>query len=232
MQPAAELPVSRKFPARAIHLEHEGRALVFRPTLITDADEVYEALAGSLPELKAWMPWSHLEQTPAGQVERLRACESDYFAGRELVMGLFDGGRMLSMVGLHPRVELNPNALEIGYWAPTRTAGRGYTTLGVRVAAIYAFDKLGCDRLQVSHDEENAASRRVIEKCGFEKEAVVRGLTARPTEALLAGGLRWSGRHLMWAMWPDTFAAQPWVASLRASLRYENIVGRPLSSSS
>lgn len=232
MMLAADIPVTRKFPARAIHVEHDSGPLVFRPTLMTDADEIYDALIGSLAELKAWMPWAHAESSPAHQLERLREGEADYWSGGEMVMGLFEGARMLTMVGLHPRVPLNPNGLEIGYWAPTRHAGRGFTTLGVQIAAIYAFDKLGCERLQVSHDEDNVASRRVIEKCGFAREGVARALTAKPSEELVAGGLRWSGRHPQYALFPDTFELLPWVAPLRARLRYENILGRIVTPSS
>jgi len=115
MTRAVDLPVSRKFPARAIEVEHPDGPLVFRPMLMTDADTVYESLVASLNELRAWMPWSHAEQSPAGQLERLRDGELEYFTGREMVMGLFRGDAMLTMVNLHPRVELNPNALKIGY---------------------------------------------------------------------------------------------------------------------
>jgi ribosomal-protein-alanine N-acetyltransferase len=222
------LPVSREYPARAINVETDEGPMVFRPMLMSDADQVSAETEASLPELKVWMPWSHAPQTPLTQLTRLRNGEADYFAGRELVMGLFREGAMLAMVGLHPRVELNPRALEVGYWAPTRHTRRGYTTLGVKIAAIYAFDKLACDRLQVSHDEANVASRRVIEKCGFGREGVFRNLTAAPSEELVAGGLRWSGSHPMYALFRDTFEAQPWVADLRARLRYQNILGAPV----
>ena len=171
-----DLEVSRAFPARCIRLSHGGERLVLRPMLMTDAEEVAAAVDESLPELKPFMPWAHRPQTARSQIERLRSDEASYFAGRDMVMGLFaeGSGTMRTMVGLHPRVTLNPAALEIGYWAPTAHAGRGWTTLAVQVALVYAFDRLGADRVQVMSDEANAASRRVIEKCGFALEGRLR----------------------------------------------------------
>lgn len=225
------LPVSRRYPARAIRLEHEGDALVFRPMRLTDAEEVVAAIESSLPELRAFMPWSHAPQTLEGQIDRLRAGEAKYFTGEELVMGLFRQDRaagaetMLTMVGLHPRVPLNPRGLEIGYWAPTRSAGRGYTTLGVKVALAYAFDKLDADRVQIGCDETNVASRRVIDKCGFAFEGVQRNVLMASTPELVAAGFKGTAHNPSFALFPDTFAALPWVAELRARLVYENIAG-------
>ena len=226
MSTLRELDVSRKYPARLIRVRSGGEELVFRPTLMTDAEAICEATLQSLPELKRFMPWAHVEQTPKSQLERLRGCEADYFAGEEMVMGLFGAdGAMRAMIGLHPRVPLNPNGLEIGYWAPTRFAGKGFTTLGVKIATTYAFDKLGADRVQVMCDEVNAASRRVIEKCGFVLEGVLQNFTFTPTPELVAGGFQGTRRSPMFALAPESFAALPWVEELRASLTYVNLAG-------
>jgi RimJ/RimL family protein N-acetyltransferase len=230
MSSLPELPISRAHPARLIHVRFRGEALVLGPTLMTDAEAIVEGIEASLPELRRFMPWSHLPQTVQGQLERLRGVEADYFAGRELTMGLFrerPGARreLLAMVGLHPRVPLNPRSLEVGYWAPTPHAKKGFTTFGVKCALVYAFDKLGSDRVQVMTDEANAGSRRVIEKCGFAFEGLLRNMTAAPSAALVAGGYVATGRNPMYALFPDTFAALPWVAEVRASMRWVNLAG-------
>lgn len=224
MSDLTELEVSRQFPARRIEVEHASGPLVLRPTLMTDAAEIYRAVTASLDALRAFMPWSHLPTSERQQLERLRQVEVDYFSGREMLMALFRGDEMLCMVGLHPRTPLNPRALEVGYWAPTPRAGRGWTTLGVQIAALYAFDRLGCDRLQVMCDEANAGSRRVIEKCGFAHEGTLRNATADQPQ-LAAQGYRATGKNPLFALFPDTIEALPWVAPLRPRLRYVNLAG-------
>lgn len=227
MDSLRDLDVSRAFPARCIRLSHGDERLVVRPILMTDAEAVAAAVNASLPELRAFMPWAHHPHTARTQLERIRRGEASYFAGEDLVMGLFreDDPAMRAMVGLHPRVALNPSALELGYWAPTPFAGKGFTTLAVRVAIVYAFDKLGADRVQVMCDAANAGSRRVIDKCGFAEEGLLRNVTAPPTPELVQGGYRATGLHPFFALFPDTFAEQPWAAELRARMTYVNIVG-------
>lgn len=132
------------------------------------------------------------------------------------------------MVGLHPRVPLNPSGLEVGYWAPTPHAGRGYTTFAVQCLVLYAFDKLASTRVQVMCDEANTASRRVIEKCGFAFEGVLRNLMVPATPELAAAGYELTGRFPMYALFPDTFDALPWVEAVRAGMRYENLAGHPV----
>ncbi|MFO0613000.1 MAG: GNAT family protein [Polyangiaceae bacterium] len=226
------LPVSRRYPARAIRVLGHPEALVLRPTCMTDVEEIVSAIQASLPELRAFMPWAHVPQTHEAQLDRLRAGEAKYVAGEELVMGLFRGDTFVAMVGLHPRVALNPNGLEIGYWASTPHAGKGYVTLAVRMALLYAFDKLGADRVQVGCDETNLASRRVIEKCGFAFEGVQRNILAAATPELVAGGFRGTARNPSFALFPDTIEAQPWVAELRPRLVYENLAGHEVRSRS
>ncbi len=48
------------------------------------------------------------------------------------------------------------------YW------GRGYATEAVRAVIDHAFGALGHDALQAGARVSNAASRRVLEKCGFQ----------------------------------------------------------------
>lgn len=221
-----DLPVSREHPALAVRYRGDSEVLELRPTRMGDAEAIAAAIHASLAELRVFMPWAHKPQTALTQLERLRVVEQEYFSGRELVLGLFGGdGGFRCMVGLHPRVPLNPRGLEVGYWAPTPVTNRGWTTLGVKLVAAYAFDRLGCDRLQVLHDEANVASRRVIEKCGFVREGSLRGMVHREAPELYAGGFGGTDRHGLWALFPDTFEALPWVPELRRRVRYVNLAG-------
>jgi RimJ/RimL family protein N-acetyltransferase len=196
---------------------------------MTDAEEVNRCVQASLAELQRFMPWSHAPRAIEIELQRLRGGEADYFAGREMTMGLFRGAEMLVMVGLHPRTPLNPAGLEIGYWAPTPRSGQGWTTLGVQVISCYAIDRLGCTRLQVMCDEANGASRRVIEKCGFSYEGTLRNITPPPPAELVARGYQATGLTRMHALFPDTFGGLPWVTELRRRLTYFNLLGYQVS---
>jgi RimJ/RimL family protein N-acetyltransferase len=57
---------------------------------------------------------------------------------------------------------------EIGYWLGVPYWGRGYATEAARAVIDHAFATLDHDRLVAGARVSNPASRRVLEKCGFQ----------------------------------------------------------------
>jgi ribosomal-protein-alanine N-acetyltransferase len=56
---------------------------------------------------------------------------------------------------------------EIGYWIGKPWWGHGFATEAASALVRYCFATVGFKRLICCHFEDNAASRRVIEKLGF-----------------------------------------------------------------
>jgi ribosomal-protein-alanine N-acetyltransferase len=56
-----------------------------------------------------------------------------------------------------------------------RHAGRGYTSEAVMLLVCYLFGRKRVNRMQLNIHPDNAASRRVAEKCGFTFEGLMRG---------------------------------------------------------
>ncbi len=63
---------------------------------------------------------------------------------------------------------------QTGYWLGEPYWGRGITTAAVRATAEYAMARLGLVRLEAAVFEWNAPSMRLLEKCGFVREGVLR----------------------------------------------------------
>ena len=59
---------------------------------------------------------------------------------------------------------------EVGYHIAKNSTGRGYATEALKAFLPFALDKAGVSSLDGIVLEENAASQRVLEKCGFELE--------------------------------------------------------------
>jgi RimJ/RimL family protein N-acetyltransferase len=57
---------------------------------------------------------------------------------------------------------------EPGYWIGVPYWGRGFATEAARAVIDHAFGDPGCERLQGRARVSNPASRRVLEKCGFQ----------------------------------------------------------------
>jgi RimJ/RimL family protein N-acetyltransferase len=65
-------------------------------------------------------------------------------------------------------IDLRQDGAELGYWLGASYWGRGYATEAVRAVIDYAFGELGHEVLQSGARVSNPASRRVLEKCGFQ----------------------------------------------------------------
>jgi|SRR5687768_4851537 RimJ/RimL family protein N-acetyltransferase len=69
--------------------------------------------------------------------------------------------------------KLRGDVPEIGYWFGVPYWGRGYATEATRALLDHAFTGLGYDLLHAGARVSNPASRRVLEKCGYEWTGVV-----------------------------------------------------------
>jgi RimJ/RimL family protein N-acetyltransferase len=86
----------------------------------------------------------------------------------EATFAITRDGDVIGICGVEPR----ENSREIGYWLGALYWGRGYATEAVRAVIDHAFGVLGHDVLQAGARVSNAASRRVLEKCGFQWTSV------------------------------------------------------------
>ena len=74
-------------------------------------------------------------------------------------------GAMIGACGLS---QLDRHPPEIGYWLGVKFWGKGYATEAVRAAIDHAFSDLDCEAVHSAVRVTNPASRRVLEKCGFQ----------------------------------------------------------------
>ena len=74
-------------------------------------------------------------------------------------------GSILGACGIARRPGQPP---ELGYWLGVPYWGNGYATEAARAVIDHAFADLGCDALVSGARVSNPASRRVLEKCGFQ----------------------------------------------------------------
>jgi RimJ/RimL family protein N-acetyltransferase len=77
---------------------------------------------------------------------------------------------LIGICGLRTKPRKAP---EIGYWLGAPYWGHGYATEAARAVIDHAFEDLGLERLEAGARVSNPASRRVLEKCGFQWSGVV-----------------------------------------------------------
>jgi RimJ/RimL family protein N-acetyltransferase len=77
-------------------------------------------------------------------------------------------------IGITPRAGEHGGVAEFGYWLGPPYWRRGIATEAARLLAAHAFRARGLRRLEAHVFAPNIASARVLEKCGFVREAVLR----------------------------------------------------------
>jgi RimJ/RimL family protein N-acetyltransferase len=83
----------------------------------------------------------------------------------ERVFVITRGAAVLGSCGI---AKLDGERPEIGYWLGVAFWGSGYATEAARALIDHAFGDLGYDHLLGGARVSNPASRRVLEKCGFQ----------------------------------------------------------------
>lgn len=84
------------------------------------------------------------------------------------------GGRAAGSISLSRGTDVNERSAEIGYWLAPGDWGRGIMTQAVRAVCAKTFTETDIVRIFAVPFAANAASRRVLEKCGFALEGVMR----------------------------------------------------------
>jgi len=140
-----------------------------------DGDVINAAVADSFAELHRWMPWAKTRPTANDTEIFCRESAAKFLMRSAFEFGIWtpDERRYVGAIGLHPH-DWNIPRFEIGYWIRTADAGRGFATEAVRALTDFAMKHVRPARLQIRAERENAASRRVAEKSGFELEGIHR----------------------------------------------------------
>jgi RimJ/RimL family protein N-acetyltransferase len=136
--------------------------LVLRPPHEDDIPEL-AALADNrrVASMLARMPH------PYGETEAqafVRSTREERRGGCVYALTLADTGAFIGCAGLDTR----EHGLEMGYWIGEPYWGHGYATEAAHALVDLAFRATAVDVLNVSCRVINAASRRVIHKCGFQ----------------------------------------------------------------
>ncbi len=130
--------------------------------------------------------WSYFTEDPPGlatleahreRFETIRDDPAQLLWCIEMLDGVPIGDLALQEIQpLQKRADLAISIGEKSYW------GRGYGPEAIRLALGFAFDALDCRRVTLLVDSDNERAIRAYEKCGFEREGVLREHRLRYTK--------------------------------------------------
>ena len=147
----------------------ETERLILRPWTMDDVDDLFAyAQNPKVGPAAGWKP--HESREESEEIVKRWTASTEVWAIEEKA-----SGRVIGSIGLHnDGARSNPRAKMIGYVLREESWGRGYMPEAVRRMTRFAFEELCMDTLSIQHFEFNTQSRRVIEKCGYKFEGVLR----------------------------------------------------------
>jgi RimJ/RimL family protein N-acetyltransferase len=100
-----------------------------------------------------------------------------------------DAGRFVGL-GLAPRIDRAGGETELGYIVAQHARGKGVATEILLLLTDWAMAEKQAERLVLVIDIENRASGRVAERCGYQREGVMRSIHVK--DGRRAGATLWS----------------------------------------
>lgn len=154
-------------------LRVEGDGVCLRPPRASDYAEWRELRAASRAFLQPWEPtWPADDLSRAAYRRRLMAYARDREAGAAYPFfvirnsdGALTGGITLSNVR-RGVAQMG----SVGYWCGQPFTRQGHTLAAVRALTGFAFRSLALHRLEAACIPDNAPSRKLLGKAGFEEE--------------------------------------------------------------
>lgn len=127
--------------------------------------------------LQPWEPlWARDELSRSAYRRRLRRYAREMREDRAYPFFVFreSDGELLGGATLSNVRRGVAMACSLGYWMGAPHAGKGYMSAAVPLLLGFAFADLGLHRVEAACLPTNAASRRLLEKAGFEREGYAR----------------------------------------------------------
>ncbi len=155
----------------------DGRSIVLAAPAHRDRAEWSAVRAKSRAFLEPFEPeWSADEFSARAWRARMRQWAEDSRSGSAFTFFIRarDGGRLLGGLSVFNVRHGAAESGQIGYWMNEDDAGRGVMPEALALLMPFCFDTLGLRRVEAACIPENRRSARVLEKCGFEYEGLVR----------------------------------------------------------
>jgi len=81
---------------------------------------------------------------------------------------ILEGTVAVGTIGFEHVLRGEEKTADLGYWVDRAQRGRGIASQAVVLAVDYAFNVLGLGRVRANVEPDNVASRRVLERTGFQ----------------------------------------------------------------
>ena len=154
-------------------LRIQGERVVLRPPERGDYESWAELRSESRRFLTPWEPsWTADALSRGAFRRRLGRYAAEWRGDQGYSFFVFrrEDGALTGGIGLTNVRRGVAETGSLGYWMGERHAAKGYMSEGLRLMLGFAFERLRLHRVEAACLPHNAASRRLLAKCGFRQE--------------------------------------------------------------
>jgi len=151
----------------------ETARLILRPSRLSDWAEWAHVRDQSRAFLTPYEPtWPKDALSRTAYRERVRYYAQEWHRGTGYLFFLIrrEDRRLLGGISIADVRRGIAQTGTVGYWIGEPYANHGYMTEALEAMNVFAFGPLGLHRLEAACMPGNAASRRLLSKCGFREE--------------------------------------------------------------
>lgn len=150
----------------------ETERLRLRKLSMRDAGDVFEY--ASVPEVAEHVTWEY-HRNVSDSLHYLRFITQQYLDGIPSPWGIIhkEQGKLIGTIGYHVWSLANRYG-EVGYALSKDYWNKGYTTEAFNEVIRFGFERMKLERVEATCKLANAASARVMLKCGLQYEGILK----------------------------------------------------------
>lgn len=95
----------------------------------------------------------------------VKRAKKEFTSGKEYRFAVCRNDVVVACCGVIPK---DDQSCELGYWVGGKDRGKGVATRAASAVCTFAFEVVGAETITAGHFLDNPASRRVLDKLGFE----------------------------------------------------------------
>lgn len=136
------------------------------------ANHLFDVISKNMAFFK-YMPWADIKN-PEQEFDFLRNAEKGWKQQTKATYGMYlrENGAFVGVCSFFG-IDWDDAVGEIGYWLDPKYAKQGLMSQAVNAVANEFFN-MGFQRIIIKANPENIASCKTAEKCGFEREGIMR----------------------------------------------------------
>ncbi len=175
--------------SQAMQTHFQDDQIIIRPCVMGDLEDLYMAVTESLADLMPYLPWAHENYSRRDSLQWLSYSEESWERKRDFDFAIISkkDNQLLGGIGINEIFRMDRMA-NLGYWVRSSAVGGGVASRACRLAALFAFQELGMQRIEIKTLENNIASQKVAEKLGANKEGLARNrlfVFGKPNDAMV-----------------------------------------------